>query len=291
MMYIIKSLCRKLKGRIKNSTYFSQSGQGATEFILMLVLVVGLIVGSAYQFNDAFKNFASNYFGEYLTCLLETGELPSLNSKGSGSKGVCQDEHAEFSLASGRPPSKSGNGGGSAGDSSEDGGGSGSGVGGGSGSGYSGSGSGTDGGGSKNSFLASNKRGRRGGGGSGKKSKGGSGDVSDSEVAISVKTKTSDGQSSSVEFINGEGYYIDDPESQKKDRAPIKTSIKSTGSKANDKNAQFIVKKRTFVKDHKLEVEEMGFGKFLRYFIIIIIILAIILFFGSQAMQISKSME
>ncbi len=67
----------------------------------MLIIMVGIIVGGLYQFSDAFRNYVANYMGEYLACLLETGELPDL---GIETKGECNEAFEPFSLASGRPP-------------------------------------------------------------------------------------------------------------------------------------------------------------------------------------------
>ncbi|MFK8136838.1 MAG: hypothetical protein AB8E15_00630 [Bdellovibrionales bacterium] len=89
----------------------NQSGQGAVEYILLLFIVVTLLGGGLYQFHDAFRNFSQAYFGDYLRCLLETGELPAL---GYEQDGICNAEFQAFSLASGRPAIPgSGSGGGS----------------------------------------------------------------------------------------------------------------------------------------------------------------------------------
>lgn len=78
----------------------NQRGQGTTEYLLILFLSVAIILGAIVQLNTAFRSWADNYFGEYLTCLLETGELPSL---GGGSDGACDGSFKPFSLAEGRP--------------------------------------------------------------------------------------------------------------------------------------------------------------------------------------------
>ncbi len=80
----------------------SQSGQAMLEYLLILVITFVVMMGVIYQFNDAFRQWAQGYFGEYLACILETGELPSLGAQG-GVQGICDQEFAEFSLASGRP--------------------------------------------------------------------------------------------------------------------------------------------------------------------------------------------
>ena len=72
------------------------------EYILILLIVVMIALGVLYQFNTAFSNFAQNYFGEYLSCLLETGELPNL---GASNGTNCDSQYEEFSIENGRPKS------------------------------------------------------------------------------------------------------------------------------------------------------------------------------------------
>ena len=83
---------------------YSESGQTIVEYILILVVTVGIILGVVLQFNKAFETFANNYFGNYLSCLLETGELPSLGLNGSDNVGICNQEFQPFSFSAGRPP-------------------------------------------------------------------------------------------------------------------------------------------------------------------------------------------
>jgi hypothetical protein len=80
----------------------SQAGQAVVEYLLMLIMTVSIIMGILYQFNDAFRNFLDSYFGDYIACLLETGELPSLGGQGPN-KSECNRGFASFSLANGRP--------------------------------------------------------------------------------------------------------------------------------------------------------------------------------------------
>lgn len=70
--------------------------------MLILICVVALILAAMFQFNDAIKVWANNYFGDYLTCLLETGELPSIGGA-PGDSGVCNQYFKPFSLKDGRP--------------------------------------------------------------------------------------------------------------------------------------------------------------------------------------------
>lgn len=94
----------------------SQSGQAVTEYILVLVVVVGIIMGILYQFNDAFKKYVQSYFGEYVACLLETGELPGLGGEDGANAQICNASFEPFSLQNGRPLISSDSSGGSSGE-------------------------------------------------------------------------------------------------------------------------------------------------------------------------------
>lgn len=81
-----------------------QKGQAGLEYILLFTISVFLAGGLLFQFNDAFRQFVNGYFGEYLTCLIESGELPSLGWDGNGVDDTCSTEFQPFSLANGRNP-------------------------------------------------------------------------------------------------------------------------------------------------------------------------------------------
>lgn len=80
----------------------NERGQSLVEYILLLVVSVALILGLIFEFSSAFKAWANNYFGDYLTCLLETGELPSIGGT-PGDSGTCNQFFQPFSLKNGRP--------------------------------------------------------------------------------------------------------------------------------------------------------------------------------------------
>ncbi len=87
-------ICQKAKA--------CEQGQAVLEYILVLIVVVSIVLGVLYQFNDAFRNFLQSYFGDYLTCLLETGELPALGGEGYPNQGICSAGFKNFNVASGR---------------------------------------------------------------------------------------------------------------------------------------------------------------------------------------------
>lgn len=80
-----------------------QSGQAVVEYILVLVVTVGIILGVMYQFSDAFKKYVASYFGDYIACLLETGEMPSLGGESGADAGSCSAEFEPFTISKGRP--------------------------------------------------------------------------------------------------------------------------------------------------------------------------------------------
>ncbi len=80
------------------STLNNESGQATIEYMLGLSITVMLILTFMYQFSTAFRSYANNYFGEYVACLLETGELP-------GGAGNCAASWKAFNLADGKTAS------------------------------------------------------------------------------------------------------------------------------------------------------------------------------------------
>ena len=77
-------------------------GQGIIEYLLILVVTVAIILGVVFQFSQAFATFLQSYMGDYVECLLATGELPSLGSDLDNNL-ICDAEFEPFSLANGRP--------------------------------------------------------------------------------------------------------------------------------------------------------------------------------------------
>jgi hypothetical protein len=85
------------------------SGQAAVEYILMVAIAVSLI----FIMKGAFKGFADfidNYLGKYTECLMAYGELPTLGIsedelKQHITQGLkCETGFKKFTLAEGRPP-------------------------------------------------------------------------------------------------------------------------------------------------------------------------------------------
>ncbi len=83
----------------------SQSGQAATEYILLLVITVAIILALMTQFFKPLQTFLTSYMGDYTACLLQTGELPSLggNSTTAADEG-CNAKFQPATINLGRPP-------------------------------------------------------------------------------------------------------------------------------------------------------------------------------------------
>ena len=115
-------------------TILNRRGQAVVEYILLAVIVVSLMIGMKNVFGTLNEGI-NRYIGDYIVCLMEFGELPTLGVQNSdlkkhvgGSGKTCDKNFASFSFADGREF-----------------------TGGGSSAGRSGSGSGGSAGGSNNS--------------------------------------------------------------------------------------------------------------------------------------------
>lgn len=93
-----------------NETILNRSGQAAVEYVLLIVVVVSLVLGLKNIFSS-FNDFMNAYIGDYVVCLMEYGELPSLGVGDSdqkkhtdGSGRSCNQRFADFNFGSGRPP-------------------------------------------------------------------------------------------------------------------------------------------------------------------------------------------
>jgi hypothetical protein len=263
------------KSRISNA-----KGQGAVEFILILVIVSGIALGIVYQFNDAFGKFVGSYIGEYLACLIESGELPSLGGKQAG---ACESLYEEFSLANGRPPkdstesadqdSKEASDQGRAKTAS---------------AGRVGSDFGRQG--RPNSFAASGAEGGAVGGGgasSENKSEGG-------EEFSNMGSQSGNGLKRPRKMLASgaeKQNYVNEKDKNKDKKSNVKAKETATDENASLKKK--VMPYRPKESENKAEEAEkpFTFGNFLRYLIISAIIIAIVIFFGSQALQISKSSE
>jgi hypothetical protein len=275
---LFKSFCWPKVGKV--SHFRSQSGQAVLEYILILVVVVGIALGVLYQLNTALKKYVQSYFGDYVACLLETGELPGLGGDTGASAESCNALYEPFSLQNGRPLKESSNA------SSSDGNDRSSRNSSGSSSGRS-SGSRT----TRNNVTLNADRPRgdqvaAGTVGRNKRpelrgSSGLDGDPSGyttkklrdgSAMKISTKFKTNDGKDK-----NSGSRKID-----------MKSKMGGRSSKKIAVDMDKFKRQTASISDTNLE---LSFGDYLRYILIFAIIIVIIVFFGGQLFQLRKSWE
>lgn len=280
-----------------------QAGQAVVEYVLLIAIALLIVGGAIYQFNDAFRSFATNYFGEYLSCLMETGELPNLGLPQDGS--LCDTFFQPFSMANGRPaieqladtsngngprdngnsqePSRSAN----DSSSSEEGRsdripiakGAGEGAAGGPGSVRGPSRFQTSGGSSNDSQTV-------------KRAKAGDSYTGSTERSMPGSLYSGDGRipvNRDAEGLGGRFATLDDEKEKEKNRSQAKVEPKD--SNRQDRKELIKIQRKTAALDDGAKEEEWGLGKFFRYLVIIALILALVIFLGGQALQISKSMD
>jgi len=90
----------------------NSAGQAVVEYMLVLVVTL-TILGMVKSVFSAVDEFMYSYMGEYISCLMDYGELPAMGtdnselskSKDGGSTGgkKCNNEFAGFTLSNGRP--------------------------------------------------------------------------------------------------------------------------------------------------------------------------------------------
>jgi len=285
-----------MKRAFLTKTLLNQSGQGITEYILLLVVIVAIVFGSVYQLNTAFEKWANSYFGDYLSCLLETGELPTIGGA-PGDSGICNQLFEPFDLANGRR-FKAGAGGGTDGDgdgTGEDDSGRDKGSHGGSGGGVRetarGSGSGSGGGSSFSRYGAMNgsARGAQNISSTQKAKEKYTGSTA-SSMPAGVGYSQTNSKNGRPEYIAITGRRIVDIDDKGKAQNTSSGSVRrDPGSLKSEKRIQ--VMRKEISKDHQMDDEPMTFGGFLRFLLIAAIIIALVMFLGGQALQISKGSE
>ena len=266
------------QGSIKNNR-----GQGTIEYILILIITVAILIGLGSQFYKPFGRFLENYMGEYLQCLLETGELPALGAD------IDNLECNEILLAAGEALSGAGKNGGrgsnrngdQASQNDEGSGSGGGGSGGASGSRRSGRflNTPTSASGVGESSAQDNK----------KKEIPYTGSDSVSSRSRSMDAYREQGRRLRSIPIRGILYAQQAQLEKEKERLRKLGSAEEFGADNNKKKMRVKSTERKTITPE--EVVDWSFGKLFRIGLIIIILLAIILFMGSQALQISKNWE
>lgn len=300
----IKNIPTKLKQQDRRSSLSSQSGQVLIETILLIVTGVALALILMNSFlGTAFKDWGENQFGSYLQCLLESGEVPALG----GGAGACNNDFVAFGQGSGDGQGPGGPGGGGAGGAGGDDGSDGDGSAGGGRSGASGrvpiagnrAGSGA-GRGSPRRFISSSfgssPGGEEGGSGSGSKGNEKSMNTGSTEVGLpgwaTQRQQTTEIKKKNKGYKYYDSFYSDEQQKQKEEGDAVTISKEKVNSKDSKAPQAMLLKKRAPTSAPPPETDdEWTFGSFIKYIIIIAIIIGIILFLGSQLLQIKNSMD
>lgn len=289
----------KFTSRLETSRLGNNQGQALIEYVLMLIITVALVLALISQVFKPFGEFIDNYMGKYVGCLLEYGELPTLNSStpsAADEDSECNKRFANGTLANGRPPNGSGKNGGEdseGGDSSKNG-----------SSGDSGGGSSS--GGSSGSYAGSASRGgsqymnsrrRPSMGIDSGSDRGGGGKV----VEIALE---SGGGGAFFKSSNG-GRYIGPGRKThsvgitgltEAERKKLEKKADGAGSVITTSETIAPPPKKTAVKkpEVKAVIEEekpLTVGNFIRYLFIAALVIALVIFIGGQALQMSKSFD
>jgi Flp pilus assembly pilin Flp len=286
---VAKDLRRMFRYRTVGISLRNEKGQAIVEYVLVLVVAVTIILGGVYQLNSAFKSWANNYFGNYLSCLLETGELPTISGTG-GDSGLCNQLFKPFSLADGRPLVTKGQ---FASSSSSPN------TGGGTRETPSGTRTGGGGGGASSSphssFSSARHSPSKGAAGSGpgkngKMSASYTGDTSASGYAGGYSSNRGRSSSSSRTRLD-QGFAFDETREKEQRRSLASSTAKPSTDKKKEGRAGLNSKSKNKNTPTPGDEEGFSFGDFIRWLIIAAILIAILLFLGGQGLQISKSME
>lgn len=298
--------------RVKKSQFRSrltdnrplQKGQAIIEYMLILVVTVSLVMLLMNYMFKPFGEFIQRYMGDYVACLLDYGELPTLGHDVESivdSDSECDKKFKPASIADGRPQ-KEGSGGSSS--SNRDPAGRGEGAEGSGGSSGSGGDSGGSGGGS---YAGSSSRGRSSRMNLGRRpSRGvesGSNEMAAGKVVeITLDNgggggffRSSSNNSAAVRRARKETYVgiagLSESERKKLEKKAEGTSRMVTVGQGMEPPP-----KKTTVKPPEpkaavqSEDESFTIGGFVRYLFIAAIVIALLLLIGGQAMQMSKEL-
>lgn len=283
--------------RVKNSEsrarLSGQSGQALIEYVLMLIISVSLVLALMSQIFEPFQKFIQSYMGDYVSCLLETGELPSLGGDDTAlADQGCDTKFVKATWKDGRPSSNTG-GSSSNTDSTSN-------------HDTSPSDSDSSSGSSSNSNRYAGSNSRNGGRYFSTPSSRGSGIDGDAGANKKVVEIALDGGGSGSFFSKSSSSSVA-RQQQKTTYVPITGLTDAEKKKVEKKeaNKQRLVAgegfapppKKTSVKKPEpkplAEEKEDSFtiGNFIRILFIAAIVIALLIFIGGQALQMSKGME
>jgi hypothetical protein len=86
-----------------NRSFRTESGQALVEYVLILIVSIGILTTLTIKIFQPLSLFLQAYMGDYVECLLETGELPALGGETRVlDPESCESKFEEASLANGR---------------------------------------------------------------------------------------------------------------------------------------------------------------------------------------------
>ena len=91
----------------------NENGQATLEYILLLLISVGVIASAILQANKDFAVYAKDLIGNYVICLLDNGELPTLGSDQASAQCAPPVFSTKAKVADKDPAAPGGGGGGS----------------------------------------------------------------------------------------------------------------------------------------------------------------------------------
>lgn len=256
----------------------NERGQGIVEYILLIVVVLMIATALSLRLFKPANEWMKNYIGDYIECLLDQGELPSLGGQDTVSD--CDINHAPFTVSDGRPPTNAAaNNGGATGNSRNRGGG-----------GYAGGG-------------PAGRRSNIGAGMDGAQDKakpavtafdGGGGTSKRQAYYGSYSGGVSSQKPVESQYKGFAGIMEHEREKIKKREEKISAvgKVESTGSntKGGKKSIPYEAKLGK-ERDVDFPSADWSLGSLVRTLLIILIIIALVLFLAGQLAQINKSLE
>lgn len=264
----------------------NQKGQGVIEYILLLVVVVSIVIGFSMKIYQPLGRYVNNYVGEYLECLLETGQLPVINDgadletecsrvfrAGNEFAGSTAANQANQNKDAANGKSKTSNSGAGSGESANSAGGS-----------------------NKNYFL----NGKNSGGGM-SDGGGSSASVASEESKYTGSTGSSSrGRSMSV-YSRGDARVIrsipiTNYEFLRRQKQREKTKVRNLGAAESEQDMGKLKKLQLKKKEAnrklaEVQEEDFSFGKIFRLFIIALILILILIVVGGEATSVFRNMD
>jgi hypothetical protein len=269
----------------------NDGGQAMIEYVLLLTLSIMLVLLIFYRIFSPLQDFVKAYMGDYVACLLDTGELPTLG----GTSTIVSDQGCPAKFNPGadktkqlKPYQSTGTGGTSPDNSNYV---------------YRSSSSSSSGSSSGGTYAGSASR------------KSGSSFLSGTKAAPGAEASIPNSKVTTVPFNEGNGFFRFGNSSFALNRTSKKTTVPMSmmsddQRKKLEKNAGLRPKSRTVANDFEghrnkkmlvkgpppktqemADDEPFTIGNFIRILFIVAIILALFVFVGGQALQMSKSGE